>query len=515
MQNENDEMLDIIKQAEEKIGERYQGSDFNFAELLCHQLLTVDPDNKFATQILALIESQREQTKDQALARMESLLASDPTNPELVNNLALVAGGMPEMSDKVEKCFRKAIALRPRSAIYKSNYSLFLKSKGRFEEAEKWFKRAVKTEKVSGVCKFNYATFLADLHRWEEAEKLYREILDSGNISANGKFNLSVLLLTIGNFEEGWKLYESRWDSFEQFKKIKYRFDPEKEWKGQDLKNKKILIYVEQGVGDSIQFASLCKMLKEQGAIVLFEEISPLTAVMRTCPYFDEVVEVGKTAPEHDYHQSVMSLPLYLNLGNPREKLIDVDPSYLSVNKANISNPGLLEDHSWEQYNNNFKIGICWAGNPIHKNDMLRSTWLKHFRKLIGIPNVKLFSLQQDTRIRFWPTVGQVDLCEGADGMNIVDMAPYMTDFNCTAAIIDKMDLVITVDTSVAHLAGAMGKPVWTLLSWHCDWRWGYKYKNTPWYPSMKLFRQDTIGDWDSLFDKLEKEVNKELRYTV
>jgi hypothetical protein len=320
------------------------------------------------------------------------------------------------------------------------------------------------------------------------------------------------LLLTIGKFKEGWERYEARWESFPQFKKIKERFDPTKEWVGQDLLGKKILIYVEQGAGDSIQFLRLCKNLKEQGAIVLFEEVSLLTSLMKTCPYIDEIIEVGKTLPEHDYHQSVMSLPLYLNLGDPVKSLVNADNKYLFVNRNDISNPGLLEDHSWEGYKDNFKIGICWAGNPVHKNDMIRSTWLKHFREISKIPNVKLFSIQQDTRRRFWPSSGEVDLCEGADGLMVVDMAPYLRDFNCTASIIERMDLVITVDTSVAHLTGALGKPVWNLLSWHSDWRWRYDTDTTPWYPSMKLFRQKAIGDWEELFCRLHAEITNILK---
>ena len=159
-----------------------------------------------------------------------------------------------------------------------------------------------------------------------------------------------------------------------------------------------------------------------------------------------------------------------------------------------------------------FKVGVCWAGNPAHPKDMSRSCSLENFKQLCELDGVKLFSLQRDLRPRMWPCSPEpVDLSRGCGGMKLVDMATHMKSWEDTAAIISSLDLVVSVDTSVMHLAASMGKETWGLLSYVPDWRWGLKSKSTCWYPSLRLFRQERPGDWESVFSAVREELSKKL----
>jgi hypothetical protein len=198
--------------------------------------------------------------------------------------------------------------------------------------------------------------------------------------------------------------------------------------------------------------------------------------------------------PPHDCHCSIMSLPYLLGKRIPTERYL------VSLKQIDLGG-----------YSDSFKIGIVWAGNPQHPNDAKRSCRLANFRGIHDLPSVKLFSLVKDTRPRIYRlNPNPIDLTDGTDDMKIVDMAPLMNTFADTAAIINSLDLVISVDTAVLHLAGAMGKPTWALLPWSCDWRWLQSGNETIWYPSVRIFRQTQPGDWNSVFSQLEKEIQNE-----
>lgn len=202
-------------------------------------------------------------------------------------------------------------------------------------------------------------------------------------------------------------------------------------------------------------------------------------------------------APHHDYHCSVISLPHLL--GNPEIP----KPPYLNLN----------EKMNMDAYKNLFKIGIVWAGNPQHPNDKHRSVSLTLFRNLYELAGVKLFSLMKDTRPRVYkPHEPIVDLTKGAEDMKIVDMSSNIENFADTAKIINSMDMVVGVDTSVIHLAGALNVPTVCAVAWNPDWRWKLEGQSTEWYPSVKIIRQKVKGEWGSVFDEIKTVVQKQIR---
>jgi hypothetical protein len=185
---------------------------------------------------------------------------------------------------------------------------------------------------------------------------------------------------------------------------------------------------------------------------------------------------------------------------------IDTKQNYLSAP------PSVLD---WNKYKNNFKIGLTWAGSPAHQNDHNRSLNCLYFKEICKIPNVKVFSLQKDLYSRFWPRRGMAELSAGVADLSIVNVQDHMKDFYTTAGVIQEMDLIISCDSAVAHVAGALGKPTWLLLPFHPDWRWSLGKDRTIWYDSFKLFRQRSIGVWDDVVNELSQNLIDLLKHSV
>jgi hypothetical protein len=286
----------------------------------------------------------------------------------------------------------------------------------------------------------------------------------------------------LGQYEEAWKEYEWRWKHFSPFARIRDRYPLEKYWKGQNCK--RVLLYPEQGVGDSLMCIRYAKEINATTMLECSEDIIPLFK-----DFVDEIYVFGKAPSNFDYHCSLVGLPEIFgaNLNNI------CGDAYLSGS--------LSASSDWDKYKG-LKIGICWAGNPIHPNDENRSCPLKFFEDIGKIPEVILFSLQKEHLIR----KNGANLNAGAE-VELIDMSEFMNDWNKTASIIANMDLIVTVDTALAHLSGGMGKPTWILLPNNSDWRWGKFGETTPWYSSVRLFRQKEKGNWKSVFKSLLNEI--------
>lgn len=505
---------EIVNQAIEKAAEAYTSGDTQKAEMFYRQILCVNPDHIVALQMLGLLEGKKKEGQEEALKHLYRALELEPDNHDVHNNLGLFFSWSSTKDDeKADYHYRQSIRLNPKSIVARSNLGIHLKSLNKPQESEAVFKEALEIEPDSLAIHFNYATLLGELHRWEEAKREYLFVLDKEPNHPAANYNISNVYFAENNWEAGWRHFEYRWETYPLFKKIYERFtlreNPIPFWKGEDLKGKRILLYTEQGMGDSIQFLRYCLPLQKMGAYVIVEEHAAIIDALQNTPGIDEIIQLGKDAiPEFDYHQSLLSLPHLLKIYNMEKDERFYNKPYISTNYKKLPELSIMDVKNWATYGDAFRIGIVWAGNPMHRNDHIRSTKLKHFKELM-LPNVKLFSLQKDTRARVWPGIGEFDLAEGSEGMNVVDLKDFMLDFNCTAALIDQMDLIIAVDTATAHLAGAMGKPVWNLLAWHNDWRWMLDRSDTPWYPSMKLFRQPKPYDWDSVFAQVKEELVK------
>ena len=276
-------------------------------------------------------------------------------------------------------------------------------------------------------------------------------------------------------------------------------YNPSKRWHGEDLSGKRLIVHTEQGHGDSIHFIRYLKPLKEKGAHIILHCNDSLKGIFEglvdefftTEPEKIGSWEDGNSLPKYDYFVPLLSLPH--ELGS-----IFTYPSYIRVRrKFDLSN-----------YSGMNKVGIVWAGNPQHPNDQQRSCKLNMFRGIGNLPNVKLFSLMKDTRKRAYLHQKEpIDLTEDSDDMKVVNLGEYINDFEDTAAIINSLDLVVGVDTSVLHLAGAMGKPCLLLLPWNPDWRWEAEGESTIWYGRMHIVRQKIKNDWNSAFEEAEKMV--------
>jgi hypothetical protein len=267
-------------------------------------------------------------------------------------------------------------------------------------------------------------------------------------------------------------------------------------WDGRTINEEKVLLFCEQGLGDAINFSRFYFYFKERfpKASVSMDAPSGLHGL-----FSSNGIEMANSKEGHEIYCSVMDLPHLLGMGPDeiRDNFKPIVPS----RKCDLS-----------AFNGLLKVGVCWGGNPMNPRDEFRSARLSEFRKLQSVEGVKFFALQKDKRPRVWNSADKtVDLCSGCEDMRLVDMSPHMFTWESTAAIVDAMDIVISVDTSLLHLAASMGKKTWGLISKPADWRWGMEGDYSFWYPGLKLFRQTDRGDWSSAMTKVRSALVKEL----
>ena len=301
-----------------------------------------------------------------------------------------------------------------------------------------------------------------------------------------------MLQLLTGDFPRGWKNYSWR------RKTKQYRFRPrdyeKPSWNGGELKGKTIFVYPEQGLGDTIQFVRYLPLLKQHGCRVVFETPKSLTRLFATVGIADQLIEPGETPPTIDCHAALLDLPQLLNT------TLETIPSYYSY----LSAPSDLKKE-WANRlgpRKKFRLGIVWAGRSAHKNDRNRSIEAFLFQPLTKIRGVSVYSLQ----------VGRNGEAAKIFADTVTDIAPFLNDFADTAAAVSNLDLVVSVDTSVAHIAGALGWPIWTLLPFVPDWRWLLERDDSPWYPTMQLFRQSERNDWKTVIERLRTELIKTVK---
>ncbi|MDN5925250.1 MAG: tetratricopeptide repeat-containing glycosyltransferase family protein [Xanthomonadales bacterium] len=300
---------------------------------------------------------------------------------------------------------------------------------------------------------------------------------------AMAHFNRGLIQLRLGDFKQGWEGYEWRWQmpTFTPFR------CPQPQWNGEDISDKVLLVHTEQGNGDAMQFARFLPLAAQRCRKLVLVSTSNMRAVMATVDGVAEVRLPGEIpADSFDLYCPLLSLPRALGIGMQN---IPAAVPYLHVPPRTLV-PELTGDE--------FKVGLVWAGSPTQKDNHLRSCPLEQRLSLTDLPGVKFYSLQKPL------LEGQAELLAKH---GVVDLEADGTGYGYTAAYVEKLDLVISVCTSVAHLAGAMGCPVWVTLAHYADWRWGTGGETTPWYPSMRLWRQQAPGDWPGLLDQVRQEL--------
>ena len=384
-----------------------------------------------------------------------------------------------EKWDEAEIILNGILSIRPDSLKALQVYGMILYIQKRYEEAVEIALKAMEIDETNFENYNNLNLCYLQLHQIDKSREILLKALkyDPDNLGFN--LDLSFAYFLNGEWEKGWKLDEYRIKYLENtpvYAQFYSLFDIKKRWNGIDsLEGKKIIAYCEQGFGDFIQHVRFIPKLKELGAEVYIFTQENLFAL------FENLGTLISTPLDvYDYNCSVMSLPHLLNISVEQ----CVGKPYLYVE----------EKFNLTEYKDNFKIGITWSGNPAFSQNHLRCCQPSDFQRLSEMNNVKLFSLQKDMSV---------------ENTNIINMSEYMTDFKETAKIIQAMDLIITVDTSILHLAGALGKETWAMIYFVPCGRWKIKGDKTPWYDSVTLFRQEELKNWNTVFAKIENKLNE------
>jgi len=351
------------------------------------------------------------------------------------------------------------------------------------ETATKYHEKAIALEPKNARFYNNMGVSSMDCNEVTHAIDAFEKAIKINKNLAEAHWNYARALLYIGEYKKGWLEYEWR----HLYKKNKFVPElPAKPWLGKSLKNKSLLVFAEQGLGDGIQFSRYLPLIKKENTKIIVQVNNALMEIFKTIDGVDEVISRSSTSPETDYYIGTMSLP---KLFKTTLENIPKEIPYFKIKQEFIK--------KWQRIipNTGFNIGFSWRGSALNPRSDDRDIAFERFLALTKEATFYSFQLdlKSQEKIKFTKT------------HNMVDLAPYIQDFQDTAAAIEQLDLIISVDTALVHMAGARNKPVWNLVSFVADFRWLQTGTTTPWYPAMTLFRQPALGDWDSVFEDVKK----------
>lgn len=455
--------------------------------LACYEralLLAPDLTEAWLSRAIILRELKRQ---DEALVCYEHVLTLNPGLAQAWYNRGNVLSDLKRPEEALAS-YEQALTRTPDLADAWYNRGNVLNDLKRPEEALASYERALTLCPDMADAWCNRGKILNDLKHPEEAQACYERAIALRADYAQAWWNKSVVQLLMGDYQEGWLRYEWRWKTelFAATAAVAEKY-PQLLWLGeQPLTGRTLLIRQEQGLGDYIQFIRYAPLIQQQGARVILEVPHALMTLLATLPGQCTRIPEGQPLPDFDYHCPLMSLPLACR--TRLETVPDTIP-YLF--------PDTEKQALWHQKlgpRSAFRVGLVWSGSASHKNDHNRSMPLQQLHPLLALP-AEFHSLQKEVR--------PGDAGFMADSGRITDHHGSLHDFSDTAALLAEMDLVISIDTSVAHLAGAMGKPVWILLPWVPDYRWMLDREDSPWYGTAVLLRQPAAGDWDSVISRV------------
>jgi tetratricopeptide (TPR) repeat protein len=414
----------------------------------------------------------------------EALPNHGPTLAARARTLFTLKKFEPALADNL-----RANAFDPGNGDTCNNIGACLQALGREEEALAWFDRALQRLPNAIEILNNKAFILGKLQRFDEAFALY-DLINARNLNdATTDWNLALLRMLTGNFEAGWAGREARWAKPDPPPYPKFT---QPIWLGREsIEGKTVLIHVDEGLGDTIQFARYVPMVAARGARVILVVEPPLHSLLSGLPGVWQCLAFSNgPLPPFDMHCPIGSLPLAF------ATRLDTIPSATSY----LPFPAAAGVEAWNQRlgpHDRLRVGLVWSGNPNHKNDRDRSMSLGTLSRIVDV-GASFVSLQKDPRPDDKAMLAQ---------SGIIDFTAELTDFAETATLIACLDLVITVDTSVAHLAGSLGCPTWILLPWTPDYRWLLDRDDSPWYPTARLFRQNETRDYASVLDRVRTEL--------
>lgn len=461
---------------------------------------------------------KRQKRFAEAAAHYERAVQLAPGDYKSWNNLGNTRRELKDLAG-AERCLRRALSIRPDFVEALSNLGVVLAEDGRTVEALASYEKALALDQNNADLHVNYGNALRDAGREEDASaafvraavhldpnsggawsslgnsalalgdidyagECYRRAVELAPDDAAIHFNLSLYLLLTGDLKSGFAEYE--WGLRGDMRQPRRPFRQPR-WRGERFENETLLVYAEQGIGDMLQFVRFLPEVKARGGRVLLEVQQGLAPLLEDLDGVDEIFErrdSGEIPYAFDQYVALLSLPTLLDVTletcTPAMPYLSVPERFVAAARARLAG----DDH--------FKIALSWYGNPAHKNDRNRSCPLSELAPLFDVPGIGWYALSPGERT-------QKDIDAAGVPVNALSLP-----FAEAAAVLNEMDLTITVDSAHAHLAGALGRPVWTLLPFAPDWRWLLERRDTPWYPTMRLFRQPRRGDWSAAVDKLK-----------
>ncbi len=419
---------------------------------------------------------------NEAVPHFLAAILAGSTNPEVFCTLTLILLNQRLEEDALKVCDLGLMACEDRFALL-GNRAVTLRHLGRREEALACCRQQEELQPDNPGLWSNMGCILSELGRLPESEEALRRACRLNPQHGGSHYNLAQILLVGGKYREGFHEYEWRWQSPGFKDKVRNFVQPL--WDGGPLHGKRILLHAEQGAGDAIQFARYVPFVAKLGGQIALEVPASLVRLMKFLSGGHSVIAAGSPVGGFDTHCPLMSLALKFGTD-----LDSIPPLPQFAIPADLK-------ASWAQRLacDKPKVAIVWAGNPTQQDDRTRSLPLRSLLPLTNFNDMEFFSLQVGAAAQQLKTAGPIG--------RIRDLAPFLTDYAETAAAVSFMDLVISVDTSVAHLAGTLGKPVWTLVSFIADWRYLKGRQDSPWYPTMRLFRQENPGDWGSVIREI------------
>jgi tetratricopeptide (TPR) repeat protein len=420
----------------------------------------------------------------------EKELAINPLHVEAHCHLGVVYANQKQL-DKAIESFRKALAINENHVNALCNLGNTYIDKNDLPLALIYLEKAFSLDDQHIDTLNNLGLLHKNKNKLSEAIACYKKAIAVDCYYANAHFNLAFVSLLSGDYELGWQEYEWRFQANKQLTP-EQQFPNCKQWQGEKLTNKTLLIYAEQGFGDAIQFIRYVILVAQSVDNIIVQCLTPLHRLFHSIPQISQLVGFDQPLPHFDVYYPLMSLPF---LFHTDAETIPANVPYLHAPKS--------AGFPLSVNKNKLNVGLVWVGNPAFKNDKNRSIDISNFQPITLLKQVQFYSLQVGNR--------RSDLSQITFANPVIEIGDKVKDFADTAAIIEQLDLVISVDTSVAHLAGALNKPVWILLPFSPDFRWLLEREDCPWYPSVRLFRQREAGVWHDVFNRIKQTLENEV----
>ncbi len=489
----------------------HEAGKFGEAAALYRDILRADPTNVTVIHLLALVAMQFDNAalvlaladnglqvapdtpvlhqdratalrrlgrKDEALASINRAIELNPDEADFYDTLAAIQRDLRQF-DQAVATLKKASAMEPENPKFYNNLAICLGRMGANAEALAHLDTYIRLKPQDASGYNNKANVLKASRRYREAIAYYDKALAIDPNIFMGHANKGMAHLVLGEYAEGWKLFEDRKPG--NMPPENTRFDRARRWDGKTAPDATLVLYNEQGMGDTVQFCRFVPMVLERVPNVILQAQAPLAGLMATNFPGVTIITPEDPLPAYDLQCPLMSLP---HIFATTPETVPSAAGYLKADAAKID-----EWRTKVPADGRKKIGIVWAGNPDHMNDHIRSVPLKLFEPLWAIPNLHFISLQKGDQAQ--AQIGQVP-----SHVPFTHLGDQLRDFSDTAALLQHIDLLISVDTSVLHVAGATGRPAWAMLQFDPDWRWMLERATTPWYDHVRLFRQKTYGNW-------------------